>query len=179
MIEQSKFPARPFLSIIIGVITLLLPLWVGAASNLTELSRKAIAKEFSLPDLDGNVHNLSSYRGKVVLINFWATWCPPCRQEMPSMQRVWEKFRDRGFVILALDVGEDDETILPFVMEHDLDFPVLLDQDSKVVKKWPVRGLPTSFLLDTKGRLVYRAIGGREWDDSAFEKIILKLLEEK
>lgn len=156
---------------------LLLPQSGQAISGLMPVVGKPAAVAFSLPDLDGKVHKLADYRGKVVLVNFWATWCPPCRKEMPSMQRVWERLRAKGFVILAVDVGEDEDGVIPFMMEYDVDFPILLDQDSKVVNQWPVRGLPTSFLLDREGRLIYRAIGGREWDRSELFQVIENMLK--
>ena len=131
--------------LLIGALALLSPSSGKAAPGLMPIAGKPAAQDFALSDLDGRIHRLSDYRGKVVLVTFWATWCPPCRKEMPAMQRVWEKLRDKGFVILALDVGQDEETILPFVMEHDLDFPILMDKDSNVSNQWPVRGLPPPF----------------------------------
>jgi peroxiredoxin len=117
-----------------------------------------------LPDMDGKTHSLAEMRGKVVVVNFWATWCPPCREEMPSMQRVWELTREEGVVMLAVDVGETEETVFPFVAEHGIGFPILLDKDSAVTGRWPVLGLPTTFVIDPEGRMTYQAIGGRAWD---------------
>lgn len=131
---------------------------------LHELPDTPQAPDFNLADMDGARHRLSDYRGKVVIINFWATWCPPCREEMPSMQRAWGQLEREGVVMLAVNVGEDEDTIFTFTANYPVDFPLLLDSDSAVIQSWPVRGLPTTFVIDTKGAIVYRAIGGRAWD---------------
>ena len=124
-----------------------------------------IRPEFAMMDIEGNVRNIKDWDGQVVLLNFWATWCPPCRKEMPSMQRVWEQAKDENIVMLAVNVGEDEETVFAFLGQAPVEFPLLLDQDSKVTTSWPVKGLPTTYVVDPEGRLAYRAIGGREWDD--------------
>lgn len=146
--------------------------------SLTALANKPVAPAFSLQDIDGNTHHLADYRGKVVVINFWATWCPPCREEMPSMQRAWEStLKKEDIPLLAINVGENEETIFAFTGDYPVDFPLLMDLDSAVIDSWPVRGLPTTFIIDKKGRLIYRAIGGRAWDD---EKLLaaIKALNE-
>ena len=135
-------------------------------TGLTLLPDRATALDFELEDIDGNAHRLSDYRGKVLIINFWATWCPPCREEMPSMERAWETLKEEGILMLAVNVGEDEDTIFRFTANYPVEFPLLLDRDSNVVGEWPVRGLPTTFVVDREGRLVYRAIGGRSWDDA-------------
>jgi len=147
-----------------------------AGQGLSPVKGKPTAPEFSLSDLDGKIHRLSDYRGKVVVLNFWATWCPPCRFEMPSMQSAWLQTKDLGVVILAIDVGEDEDTIFTFTGDYPVEFPLLMDKDSKVIRQWPVHGLPTTFVIDPDGRIVYRAIGGRHWDDPILLDKILKLL---
>ncbi len=133
--------------------------------TLTPLPDLSQAPGFKLVDIDGTTHRLADYRGKVVIVNFWATWCPPCREEMPSMQRAWNELRKEDIAMLAVNVGEDEEIIFQFTANYPVEFPLLMDLDSKVVQSWPVVGLPTTFVVDTKGRLAYRAIGGRAWDD--------------
>ncbi|WP_297528692.1 peroxiredoxin family protein [Thiohalobacter sp.] len=123
------------------------------------------APDFALPDMDGRVHRLSDYRGKVVILNFWATWCPPCRREMPSMQRAWHKIRNEGIMMLAVNVGETEDTVFQFMGDYPMDFPVLFDHDGSVSEAWPMLALPTTFVIDPEGRIAYRAVGGREWDD--------------
>ncbi len=132
---------------------------------LTPVPGAPLARDFDLPDMDGKRHRLSDYRGKVVIVNFWATWCPPCRKELPSMNRAWARLQKAGVMMLAVNVGESEDVIFPFMADYPIDFPVLLDQEGEIIDRWPVRGLPTTFVIDPHGRLVYQAIGGREWDD--------------
>jgi peroxiredoxin len=163
------------------LLAISLTAWLATQSKTTPVGLRAISKkapDFTLMDLEGKAHSLSEYRGKVILVNFWATWCPPCRDEMPSMQRLWTQLKDDGFTILAIDIGETADDITPFTMEYDLDFPILLDPESKTATKWSVRGLPTSFLVDKQGTMVYQTIGGREWDDAQSVEIIKKILAE-
>ena len=149
------------------ILTLWLALAATAAAGqgLTEMPGRLAAPGFALKDMDGRLHRLSDYRGQVVIVNFWATWCPPCREEMPSMQRAWEQLRKEGIVMLGINVGEDEDTIFAFTGSYPVDFPLLLDRDSSVIQRWSVMGLPTTFVVDPEGRLRYRAIGGRAWDD--------------
>ena len=124
----------------------------------------AIAPDFALPDLSGQAVRLSAYRGRVVLVNLWATWCPPCRDEMPSMERLHQQLKDKGFVLLA--VAEDDggaRVVKPFIEEMKVTFSVLVDPDGEVGRKYGVWGYPESFLVDREGRIVERVIGPRDW----------------
>lgn len=141
----------------------------GAAEpkqSLTVVVDRPEARDFTLKDMDGKNWRLSELRGKVVLINFWATWCPPCRRELPSLERLWRRLGNESFVVLAINVGEDADTVFAFtgLLEPAPTFPILLDRDSAVLGNWPVKGLPTTFVVDKKGRIVYRAVGGREFD---------------
>ncbi len=146
-----------------------------AGTGLTRLDDAPPAPDFSLLDMDGAVYRLSDYRGRVVIVNFWATWCPPCREEMPSMQRAWEQLQAEGIVMLGINVGEDEDTIFQFTADYPVDFPLPMDRDSAVTGLWPVRGLPTTFVVDPAGRLVYQAIGSREWDDPALLDLVRAL----
>jgi len=113
-----------------------------------------------------------------VLINFWATWCPPCRREMPSMERLSQALKGEDFVVLAVDVGEDADTIHAFTSQLDatLRFPILLDSTSRAMQAWKVAGLPTTFLVDKQGRIAASAIGGREFDHPEIVRAIRELL---
>jgi peroxiredoxin len=135
-----------------------------AGEILTPLPDKPPAPVFTLPDIDGRTHRLSDYRGKVVVVNFWATWCPPCREEMPAMQRAWEQVQNDDIVFLGINVGETEDEIFAFTGDYAVDFPLLMDRDSRVIQDWPIRGLPTTYVVDGEGHLAYRAIGGRAWD---------------
>ena len=139
------------------------------------------AADFALTGLDGDTHRLSDLRGKVVLINFWATWCPPCREEMPSMQALYEDLEGEAFEVLAVNVGEREPNV--FSCTHgelgtELTFPILLDPEAKVIERFPVMGLPTSFRVDKQGRRAYKAVGGRDMTSRAFRGTVRKLLDQ-
>ena len=160
------------------------PLVPAAAADLPPLSHSltvqapVAAPALVLKDLDGQPHDLAKLKGKVVLINFWATWCPPCRREMPSMERLSNALEGEPFVVLAVDVGEDRDTIEAFTSQLDTTptFPILLDTDSRTLQAWKVAGLPSTFIVDRQGRVVASAIGGREFDHPELVQAIRKLL---
>lgn len=109
------------------------------------------AEDFRLVDLEGKSQSLSQYRGKVVLVNFWATWCKPCTTEMPAMQTTYDKLRDKGFVVLAINELEDEAKVREHIKQHGHTFPVLMDRDNKVANQFGVFGLPVSVFIDEKG----------------------------
>jgi thiol-disulfide isomerase/thioredoxin len=133
----------------------------------------------ALPDLSGTAHDIAQYQGKVVLVNFWAAWCPPCRREMPSMQRLKEKMSGRPFVILGVDSAEEREEVVAFLRLVKVDFPILLDPDSATTRRWKVFALPTSFLIDRNGKVRYSIAGPTEWDEGEALALIDSLLHEK
>lgn len=137
--------------------------------GLTAVSELQPAPALRLADLDGKLHDLADLKGKVVVVNFWATWCPPCRREMPSLERLNRRLRNRGLAVLAVDVGEDADTVFSFTgqLEPAPAFPLLLDRDATAMQRWKVKGLPTTFVIDPQGRVIYRAVGGREFDHDA------------
>jgi peroxiredoxin len=128
----------------------------------------------ALKDLDGRPHRLADYKGQVVLINFWATWCAPCRDEMPSIQRLKEKLDGRPFVVLAVNLDEPESRIRKFLSEMRLDFVVLLDPERRVAKAWEARILPASFIIGTDGRVRYTLVGEINWDN---EHVVARITE--
>lgn len=150
-----------------------------AASALTLVEEPLVAPAFETTDLSGTQRSLSEFEGRVVILNFWATWCPPCVKELPSMQALADRFTERDFTLLAVNVGEDAQTIAGFLEAFDtrLEFPVLLDEELLIVKRWPVFGLPTSFVIDQEGNVVYKALGERDWSDEAIIADIEALLD--
>jgi peroxiredoxin len=134
---------------------------------------------FAFPDMNGKQISLSDHRGKVVLVNVWATWCPPCRQEMPSMQRLYEKFKGKNFEILAVSIdSEGREAVAPFMRKLHLTFPALLDPGETIIPLYGITGVPESFIVDKDGILVEKVVGPINWATpevfSLFKYIIQK-----
>ncbi len=137
------------------------------------------APDFQLIDLQGNWQALPDYRGKVVLLNFWATWCGPCRVEMPSMERVYQDLKDDGFAILAVSSDPQGSIVTrPFVVSQGLTFPILHDSDYRVSGRYGVRTLPMSFLIDRNGALIERVFGARDWNSPEARELLHGLLRE-
>lgn len=143
------------------------------AREFKELAETRTAPDFTLRDMDGREHRLSQYRGKGVLLNFWATWCPPCVEELPSLQRLQEHSKTKNFVVLTVDVGEPAELIKPFLDKVSANnLIVLLDLEGKAHKEWNVYVFPTTFLIDTEGKIRYGAAGALAWDAPDIIRII-------
>jgi thiol-disulfide isomerase/thioredoxin len=158
------------------VLFAILTTGLAADQPLTALDPPVKAPGFNLPIYEGSLSaDLDDYRGRPVIVNFWATWCPPCREELPSMNRAYERLRNNGVAMVAINVGEDEAQIFPFLADYPVEFPILLDRGGTIIDRWPVKGLPTTFIVDTQGNLVYRAIGARAWDDANIVDRILKL----
>ena len=137
------------------------------------------AKDFTLEDLRGSMMSLKDFRGKVILLNFWASWCGPCRIEMPAMELLWQVFQDDDFVILAVDVRERRDEVSSFIEENDYTFPTLLDSWGRVADIYSVRSYPTTFLIDREGKVVGKAVGAREWASKDSFDLIKYLLDKK
>ncbi len=150
-------------------------------SSLVAVKPRQAAPGMVLKDVNGNTVSLARLRGKVVVVNFWATWCPPCRREFPSMERLRLAFDKKPLVILAVNEGESAEIIEGFTSQLDLspNFPVLLDPEGAAMAFWSVRGLPTTYVVDKRGRIAFRAIGGREFDHPEIIQTINTLLRER
>jgi len=145
--------------------------------QLKRLDKPLPAPDFALQDMDAKQHSLKAYRGKVVLVNFWATWCPPCIREMPSLEKLYQKFRGQPFVLLAINQWEDEERVFEFMgqLETIPTFPILFDPQSKVSDAFGVQGLPSTYILDKQGRIVFRAKGGRDFSHVEIERKIKSL----
>ena len=163
-------------------LSLIIALYAGSlmAGELKPYKGKPLP-DFSLVDMNGKQHSLADYKGKVVLINFWATWCPPCVKEMPSMQRLQDKFSDQPFETLAVNMGEDKATIQAFLDSEQmkktpLSFSILLDSDGAVLKSWKIFAFPTTFLIDKEGNITHGLFGGLEWDSPEAVGVVEQLL---
>ena len=151
---------------------------VYADGSLVPYPDTSAAPELELRDINNQLHQLSDYQGKVVLVNFWASWCIPCVMEMPGMQRLADTLKDQPFEILAVNVADTENRIHEFIKRMDLHLTVLMDHDGKTFKAWQGKVLPASFLLDRSGRIRYRVIGPLEWDSDAAVAIIEQLLQQ-
>ena len=147
--------------------------------DLIRPSRQKLAEDFTLPLVGGDKLRLSAQRGKVVLINFWATWCPPCREEMPAMERLWQQQKGQGLVLVAVSVDTDTKKVKPYLDEHKLTFPVGLDPKMDLANAYGVRAVPSSFVVDRQGHLTAIALGPREWDNDASHSLIEGLLRSR
>jgi peroxiredoxin len=132
-----------------------------------------------LKDLQGKEHNLEDYRGQVVLLQFWATYCTPCRKEMPSMNKLMKKMRDVPFKILAVDMGESHEEVTRFVNEVKPEFTILMDETGQSIAAWQVFAAPSNFIIDPQGRIRYTLFGGVEWDSDKLVEILKSLAQQK
>ena len=144
-----------------NIVALLILFSVSATAQVKEGEN---APNFTLKNLDGKEINLNQFRGKHVLINFWATWCGPCKIEMPSLEALYERFKDKNFVLLAISNDMFGANIVkPFVKANNINFPVLLDQRLKVSNAFGVVSLPTTFMIDPQGKIIGALFGAEDW----------------
>jgi len=166
---------RARLAALVAVLALA-PAGAGAG-ELKPVKGVITAGDFAARDLAGRGVRFGDLRGKVVLLNFWATWCPPCRKEMPSMERLYQRYQDRGLVVLALSQDQaSSEQVKAFVDELALTFPVWHDRDGLVGRQYSIPGVPTSYLIARDGRVAYRALGDYDWDRDEARRAVEALL---
>jgi len=157
-----------------------------ADAGLRLLSQTVSSRDFSLPIVFPSlaaaeaqpveVQSLSDLKGKVVFLNFWATWCGPCRDEMPSLEAIYNRFKDEGLEILAVNCQENQENVLAFMANNGLTFPALLDEDGRVSGDYGIQAIPTSFLINREGRIILRLVGSINWDTEKIHAAIESLL---
>ena len=155
------------LFVVIAAALVILLLRNERESTVTSIKQIQVglpAPDFTFPDLNGQQVSLSEHRGKVVLVNIWATWCPPCRQEMPSMQKLYERFNGENFEILAVSIDATGrEAVAPFVRTMNLTFPIMLDPKEVIRPLYGITGVPESFIIDKEGIVVEKIIGPIDW----------------
>ena len=133
------------------------------STSSTNSNIKAI--NFKLKDLDGKEVSLSDLKGKKVFLNFWASWCPPCRAEMPDIEKLYTETKDSDLVIIAVNLGEDKDTVKSFIDKNNYKFKVLLDSDQNVATKYNITSIPTSFFIDKNGTIVEKRIGAMTYEE--------------
>ncbi len=145
--------------------------------GLTSLKKTFAAPELRLKNMDEEIIDIKDMKGQVIVINFWATWCPPCRREMSSLERLHQKTINRNVTVLAVNVGEDIDTVFSFfgTVDPAPTFPIVFDHDSDAATKWKIKGLPTTYIVDADGVVIYRAIGGREFDHPELMRKVVTL----
>jgi peroxiredoxin len=153
--------------IIVGVGIIVLLQTKDSFFNLSgrpRLGKGAPAPDFTFPDLNGQMVSLADYKGKVVVLNIWATWCPPCVEEMPSMEKLHQELKDEGFEILAVSIDiSGTKAVIPFMKKHKLSFSVLTDTKGAIKSLYQTTGVPESFIIDKDGIIVEKVIGPRDW----------------
>jgi len=148
--------------------------------NLKTLGFQTIAEninyfDFKLLDLNGNELVLNNHQGKVIFLNFWATWCPPCRNEMPSMESLNKKMEGSNFVMIAVNIQEKNSIVKEFIKKNKYTFPVIIDETGEVSAKYQIRSIPTTFIIDTKGKIAGVFTGSRDWNSNDVVNIFKEL----
>ncbi len=145
--------------------------------GLQEPKEEVEAPDFALADLNGKKTRLKDFRGKVVFLNFFATWCVPCRLEMPAMDRLYRTYKDKGLMVLAVDLREGAKPVRSFLRELKVSFPAVLDEDGSVAFMYAVRPLPATYLVGRDGKILWRAYGARDWDSQESLQYFSRLLD--
>ena len=167
------------LYLLVALFALLIGTWlVQRAPSSAPLRVGAEVPDFHLLDLAGQSVALSDLRGQAVFLNFWGTWCAPCRDEAPSLERLYQRLHEQGLVILAIsiDAAGSEAAIEDFRREFQLSFPILLDPHKEVYQSFRLTGVPETFLIDPEGRLVERFIGPRNWDEPRYARAVTRVL---
>lgn len=147
--------------------------------GITGIPSIVVPHDIHLPDLNGATIRFSDFKGKIVFLNFWTTWCPSCRYEMPSLENLHTKFREEDFVVVAIDIQEPATSVKKFFKEYKLTFMALLDSDGKVADLFGVRSIPTTYILDKQGRIIGGAVGARKWDSKKSEALFEYLISQQ
>jgi peroxiredoxin len=165
----------------VGIITLLQSKdYTFNLSGKSRLGKGVQAPDFTLPDIEGKMVSLAEYRGKVVLLNIWATWCPPCVEEMPSMERLYQEMKGEDFEILAVSIDTSGtEAVLPFMKKHRLNFTTLTDTKGTIKNIYQTTGVPESFIIDKNGMIAEKVLGPRDWASPDALRLFQDLIQAK
>jgi len=151
----------------------------GHELDLIKPNRPLQAKDFKVAALDGGRLRLADLKGKVVFLNLWATWCPPCKEEMPAMERLWQRYKDQGLVVIALSMDSAGAKVVkPYIEQSKYTYPVGLDPKMEVAQLYGARSVPSTFIIDRSGALRAIALGPRDWDGKAAFAYFEALLKE-
>ncbi len=182
--EEKKNDYRPAVLVFLMLTSALVLLLLNQKSLFVKSGQQATltvglpAPDFKFPGLDGKMSSLSDYRGKVVLVNIWATWCPPCVEEMPSMEKLYQKLKDKDFEILAVSIDSlGVNAVAPFMKKHKLTFPALIDSSGTIRTTYRTTGIPESFIIDKNGILIEKIVGPRDWARPAISSFLINLIQ--
>lgn len=182
MEKENKKIVTPWLrALFLLIILLLINAWpekAFSANLLQSFVNPKLLPEFSLYDLEGNLIKIGDYKGKIVLLNFWATWCPNCRREAPFLEKLYNQFKANNFMVFRINAKESKETIDKYLEKNPSKITILLDEKNKVGNLMGVWAHPTSFLIDAQGRIRYRAMGMVDWSSVEVVTIVEKMLDE-
>jgi len=156
---------------------------LGAATSpplthkLSPIKEDWTAPELRLKNMDAEVIDIKDLKGKVIIVNFWATWCPPCRREMSSLEHLFQTTSNKGVEVIAVNIGEDPDTVFPFLgnLEDYPSFQIVFDTEALLMEQWKVQGLPSTFIVSKGGKVIYKAVGGREFNHPTIRQKILEL----
>jgi len=173
-INVKLFKMVKFTRIITILLFLSLTFW-----NITYASTKtsSLAPDFTLNDISGKKLTLSQFRGKMVILNFWSIWCGPCLAEMPSLNKLYLEFKDKGLMVIGIAEDPAEKPVKSYIQEKGLAFPILMDKERKVYFKYSLFGIPVTFLIDKKGVIVEKFIGERDWSSPQMKEKISNLLK--
>lgn len=146
------------------------------AMGMTKVSGPR-APDFTLPSIDGTQVSLQQYQGKVIFLNFWATWCIPCREEMPALEKLHQAYQEQDLVVLAIDHKESPQQVKAFFAKHGLSFPSVIDATGDIFRAYSVAGMPTTYLIGRDGNMLARGIGGRDWTTAEAHALIRDLTQ--
>ncbi|MBU2966692.1 TlpA disulfide reductase family protein [Amphritea sp. 2_MG-2023] len=163
-----------------GFIALLIIMLCSAALSPAAFAAKSFYDDLKVNHLDDTSADLNQYKGRLVLVNFWATWCPPCVEEMPSLQRLQQQFDPEKFQVIAINLGQSSATVEQFFAQQafDFDLPVYLDSKGQGFSQLKIAGMPSSFLISADGELIEKIVGAREWDHPANLKAVHEMIQE-
>lgn len=177
--NEKGLPAAALAGILLAVIAAVALIFIfGQRQKFEPVVANTEMIDFELPDLAGNTHKLSDFRGKVIFLNFWATWCKPCEEEMPSMQVLSDNLSSFPFVIVAVSIDNDSpENVEKFVKKYGLTFPVLHDRRGKVKEIYKTTGVPETFIIDHNGVIAEKVMGPRDWSEPSATRLLMELVQ--
>ena len=179
--KDFNYPMAVFIFVALTVLVIILSLKLNDSvefSNQVAIESGIPAPDFTFPGLDGKMVSLSNYKGKVVLVNIWATWCPPCVKEMPSMEKLYRKFKRENFEILAVSIDETGpKAVAPFMEKTRLTFPALIDSKGAIKPVYRITGIPESFIIDKQGLLIKKIVGPVDWAAPKVFRFISSLIK--